>query len=348
MARAHLLPILLLTACVVRGSAGAYEGAAESTGGPMPSTSTSTGSTTTGPKLDLGPRDVEAMECISIGQTTTIVERPSDIVVLADAGMDPGFVQANIGNLLPAIETEGVFDAQVVLVTTLAPPDDGSRFSCGAWNCRGASSFESFLLVSRPIDPGTQVLDLLDAAESWAPNLRAASWKHVWVMSSTLGTEGDADALLQQLAAATDPGVVIHAVVQQDGVGDPEGFLGLTERTSGVYAQGDFTLDAFLEPMIDRIRGTSLACEYDIPPPPAGLVFDPGEVNVDYDDGQGLQVVGYVEGAEDCTDVAGGWYYDDPVDPGQIVMCPQTCTRFDALQEASIEIRFGCTTIPAE
>ena len=45
--------------------------------------------------------------------------------------------------------------------------------------------------------------------------------------------------------------------------------------------------------------------------------------------------------------VNNGWYYDDFADPQRILMCPQTCARFEALQAASIDIRFGCTTIPA-
>ena len=67
-----------------------------------------------------------------------------------------------------------------------------------------------------------------------------------------------------------------------------------------------------------------------------------------FDDGFGTQTVGWVETAAECAGVKNGWYYDDLVDPQQILICPQTCARFQDLQEASIEIRFGCTTIPAE
>ena len=352
--RRHLLLPLLLSSCVVTGNAGEFDGGTTTTGMVIGTTTREPGSdasTIFDPeKLDVAAQDVPTMECTSIEQTTTIVERPSDILVVADNDVSRGFVQANITNLLPAIETRGVFDANVILVVDGPPPADNRRgFRCDEWNCRGAAGFEAFSVVERPVEPGRLVAALLDAEILWSPTLRDESWKHIWVISSTQSdTSGTAEQMLAELIAATDSAMVVHAVVSETGVGDPDGFLGLTTRTGGVYAQGDFNLGTFIDPMIDGIRGTSLACEYDIPAPPAGLVFEPGKVNVDYDDGTGLQVVGNVAGADDCASVVGGWYYDDAVGPDQIIMCPQTCARFKSLREASIEIRFGCTTVPAE
>ncbi|MGH1343716.1 MAG: hypothetical protein ACRBN8_19320 [Nannocystales bacterium] len=346
---AALLP-LLLGACVVTGNAGQFDGGTSTSGvgvGPTTSELASEASTfADSEKLDVQTRDVPAMECSSLEQTTTILERPSDIVVVVDDDVSRELVQSNITNLLPAMETQGVFDANVVLVVDgPAPSDEGS---CGAWNCRGAADFAAFSVVQHPVESGMLVSDLLQAEDLWGPMLRDASWKHIWVLSTTQSdASGSLDDMLDQLIDATDHGMVLHAVISADGNGDPSGFAGLAERTGGVYAQGDFVLSDFIDPMIERIRGTSLACEYDIPASPTGLIFEPGKINVDYDDGNGLQVVGNVEAADNCTTVAGGWYYDDPVAPEQIIMCPQTCARFEALDEASIEIRFGCTTIPA-
>ena len=350
----HAAPLpLLLCACVVTGNAGDFEGGTSTSGvgvGPTTSEAASEGTTLWDTeKLDVHARDVEAMECISIEQTTTIVERPADILLVVDDDISRQFVQSNITNLLPGMETQGVFDANVVLVINGPPPQqNGETRSCGAWNCRGAAGFEAFTVVQHAIEPGMLVADLLESKSLWSPVLRKNSWKHIWVTSSTQSdASGSLDETLDQLIAATDSGVVLHAVVSETGVGDPNGFAGLAERTGGVYSQGDFILSDFIDPMIERIRRTSLACEYDIPAPPVGLVFEPGKVNVDYDDGEGLQVVGNVAAADDCASVSGGWYYDDAVDPEQVIMCPDTCARFEELQEASIDIRFGCTTIPA-
>lgn len=343
-----LFAALLSSGCVVTGSGGVYyEGSTSTSVGVTSIDPASSAAGDTTAKLDLGPTDVATMECSSIEQTTTIVERPSDVVVVADDGVDPAFIQSNITNLLPAMETEGVYDANVVLVAGTDPPDAGTEFSCGVWNCRGAGQFDAFTVIDHPVESGSALTDLLSAVDAWSPLLREASWKHVWVLSSAQSTATDAALLLDLLEAAADPGVVVHAVVSAEGEGDPGGLQGLSTQTGGQYSQGDFELDDFLDPMIDRIRGTALACEYDIPVPPMGFVFEPGKVNVDYDEGDGLEVIGNVPSADACVDVTGGWYYDDPIDPDQIVMCPQTCTRFEALQEASIEIRFGCSTIPA-
>ncbi|MBV1862312.1 MAG: hypothetical protein KUG77_28085 [Nannocystaceae bacterium] len=350
--RRHALLPLLLCACLVTGNAGVFEAGTSTSGtGGQSTTSDATGegSTFLDEKLDVQAGDIPIVECSSIEQTTTIVERPSDILMIADDDVSRQFLQSNITNLLPAMETQGVFDANVILVVDgPPPPDTGEKFTCGAWNCRGASGFEAFTVVQHAIEPGMLFGSLFQAQSAWTPILRAASWKHVWVFSSTQSdASGSADDLLADLIDAADSGLVVHATVSERGVGDPEGFLGLTTLTGGTYAQGGFNLNDFIDPMIDRIRGTSLACEYDIPAPPPGHIFEPDKVNVDYDDGDGLQVVGNVAAAGDCASVVGGWYYDDTLDPEQVVMCPQTCTRFEELREASIEIRFGCTTIPA-
>ena len=55
--------------------------------------------------VDLGS-DAPAPECASISQSTDIVERPSDIIVIADDDVSRQFLQDNITNLLPGMETE--------------------------------------------------------------------------------------------------------------------------------------------------------------------------------------------------------------------------------------------------
>lgn len=353
--RGSLLCVALLQACVVRGSAGSFETATSSTtstGGDDTTVSASSSSsgganTGTGIKLDVENPDLPTQECLSIQQSTTIVERPSDIVVFADDATSVVLVRDIITNLLPAIETEGVSDAKVVLVVGGEPPPLGSdAMACGAWNCRGAADFPAFEVVDHPIAAGSQLTDLLAVEDTWSAHLRDASWKHLWALTGTERDDGlGADAFLEMLGEGE---FVVHATVSADGMGDPDGFLGLAERTGGVYAQGDFNLGDFQGPMIERIQATALACEYDIPPPPGGLVFDAGRVNVDYDAGAGLEVIGQAESAEACANLQGnGWYYDQPVDPDRIIMCPQTCAAFEAAQNASIEIRFGCSTVPA-
>ncbi len=91
---------------------------------------------------------------------------------------------------------------------------------------------------------------------------------------------------------------------------------------------------------LNAIRGKTLACEYQIPPPPSGQTFDESKVNVVYTPtNAGKQTLTY---NQDCTGGT-GWHYDDPNNPKKIILCTSTC---DAVQQASgtIDIVLGCAT----
>ncbi len=198
---------------------------------------------------------------------------------------------------------------------------------------------------TRPLPPVLSELAVL--RYDWTPTLRANSWKHIWVMATN---EADAmltaDAFLGELGDLT--GVVVHATVTAEGAGAAQGYAGLAEETGGAYSQGgDYSLFDFQKPMIERLKGTALACEYRIPEPPGGLVFARDKVNVLYDEGDGALPIGYVESAGDCLIAGYGWHYDDAMSPTKIIMCPESCERFSELTEATIDIQFGCDTIPA-
>jgi len=99
---------------------------------------------------------------------------------------------------------------------------------------------------------------------------------------------------------------------------------------------------------LDKIRGSSLPCEYTIPASEGGAP-DYSKVNVQYTTGAGAKnLLGYKTSAAGC-DAAGGWYYDvDPAAgaPTKIIVCPATC---DAIKKdtgtAKVDILLGCATI---
>lgn len=300
-----------------------------------------------GALLDVGSAPEEpTAECASISQSTEIDERPSDIIVIADDDVDREFVKNNITNLLPGMETEGVVDAAVTLIVSGDAPEavEGDEFSCGAWACRGASSFGAFTVLDRPVPAGAVLTELTTLRDDWSASLRETSWKHIWVMAST---EADAQTTADAFLGTLDANFVVHAVVSVDGEGDATGFAGLAEATGGAYSQGDYNLSDFQDPMIERIQSTALACEYEIPMPPNGMVFARDKVNVLYDEGQGALPIGHVETAAACLAVGYGWHYDDATQPSRIIMCPESCERFEMLTNATIDIEFGCDTIPA-
>lgn len=127
------------------------------------------------------------------------------------------------------------------------------------------------------------------------------------------------------------------------GVGD-EGKLDKIATTGGprdafIVSVGDEakTRDEFLA-AIDEIRGATLACDVDIPPPPAGQTLDPLKVNVNYTPTAGaVQKLKYDEA---CA--GEGWRYDDKANPKQVILCPTTCTTAKKDPAAKLSLEFGC------
>lgn len=117
-------------------------------------------------------------------------------------------------------------------------------------------------------------------------------------------------------------------------------------------SQGD-TLLAALNSIRESVKVTEtrtetqtkqLDCEWKIPAPPPGEVFDPARVNLQFTQGTGaVKRVGFVASAAACeTTGNAGWYFDDPAKPAKISVCPATCTEIKAAKDASVDITFGC------
>ena len=357
MRRALLLSLVSI-ACVVTGDAGALTaGSTGSDDGAIGETrSMNDDGSGTGDKLDVATPDVEAMECASVEQTTMIIEGPSDIIIVVDRAMDSKSTEATFRNFSQLIDNDLIEDVQVLMVAGY-PPDgvciDEEPLGIGQCPISDHNP-PMYRRIEQVIEGDTLLTQLLDAAPQWTATLRPEARKHVFAVTST-DPMMDADSF-DAAFVALDPaneGYVLHAIAPASacnpGWSHAQTLEALADQTGGVFEDGcDYNVDVLFEPLLDRIEEVALSCEYDIPAPPDGQIFDQGKVNVDYDDGFGLQTVGYVEEPADCPSVSNGWYYDDPIIPEQILMCPQTCARFEALQEARIEIRFGCTTIPAK
>jgi hypothetical protein len=80
------------------------------------------------------------------------------------------------------------------------------------------------------------------------------------------------------------------------------------------------------------VTSSKLACEYNIPPPPDGVVFDPAKVNVQFTSRGGVseKVFQSASLAACASTNAKSWYYDDPTKPTKILMCPKTCKSIDS------------------
>lgn len=91
-----------------------------------------------------------------------------------------------------------------------------------------------------------------------------------------------------------------------------------------------------------NVSNSKLACSYEIPDPPVGTMkIDYDEVQVTYTSAdKSLEEVPRITDYAACArNPNGGWYYDDPAAPTQILVCPCTCSRFEA---GRVDVALGC------
>ncbi|WP_129577798.1 MULTISPECIES: VWA domain-containing protein [Sorangium] len=165
----------------------------------------------------------------------------------------------------------------------------------------------------------------------------------------------DADGLAGLAAGALNGTPSISTFVIGVFDGDDDGAQATLDRIAvGGGTESAFFIDtssdvtqAFLD-ALTAIRGKSLACEYQVPAPSSGQTLDYDTLNVQHTptDGGAPTTIFYVAEEARCDAAAGGWYYDvDPAtggSPTKIVMCPATCTRFQA--GGQVQLNVGCKT----
>jgi hypothetical protein len=100
----------------------------------------------------------------------------------------------------------------------------------------------------------------------------------------------------------------------------------------------------FLDAM-NAIRHAALGCNYLIPVPTNGSP-NFSEVNVVYQPmGGSAQTFPNVPNLASCPANGNGWYYDDPVNPMQIVLCPASCMLVEGDTTGEIDVTLGCSTV---
>lgn len=92
---------------------------------------------------------------------------------------------------------------------------------------------------------------------------------------------------------------------------------------------------------LDEIRG-AISCQYLLPVATSGNV-DPNKVNLGWTpEGGEQEVIKQVPNAAGCQGQP-GWYYDNPADPKQVLLCPATCDLISN-QKGTLDVVFGCVT----
>jgi len=100
----------------------------------------------------------------------------------------------------------------------------------------------------------------------------------------------------------------------------------------------------FLDAM-NAIRHAALGCNYLIPTPTDGTP-DFTEVNVIYQpQGGNAQTFPNVSSQASCPANGNGWYYDNPANPTQIILCPSSCMLVEGDMTGEVDVTLGCSTV---
>ena len=217
---------------------------------------------------------------------------------------------------------------------------------------------------SQQIDPNSQtptgpaLTGALKQASEWA---KAHRNHRVVAVLATDGVPGECSPQsstgLKEIAAAglaatpSTPTFVIGVfsstdIAQGRAIGNAVANAGGTKAAIVIDTSHDVASE--FRAALDQIRGTQLACEFEIPEPSADDVIDYALINVNFKMGKKSSTLPYVGSVDDCDPLRGGWYYDtDPTvdDPTRIIVCPVTCATFQAASNASVDIAVGCQTI---
>lgn len=200
---------------------------------------------------------------------------------------------------------------------------------------------------------GTPMFAALAGAEQAAaihlshnPSHRAA------VVLVTDGTpsacETDIDKIAALAAQAYKTFAVTTYVVGLDGASkDQLDKIAAAGQTEKAFFLGDGDIEKALLVAFQSIQGKGLACQFKLPSDEA---VDADKVNVIYGSKSTdtKTLIGQVSGPEQCNGDKDAWYYDNPSAPTSILLCPASCEKIEADNDAKLEVVFGCATTPAK
>ncbi len=337
--------------------------------------------------LDGGSKDTGLdpdAACVGISQTANSKLLPADIIFALDnsGSMDEEakFVQANMNIFSYGIPPH--IDFHIVVITADSTDDNGICIDppLGSGTCPGDSNPPLFLHVPQFVASSDSLDLILSKFGDYESSLRTQSVKHVVVVSDD-NASLEASSFDQQFRDKLSdfgaaPEYTFHGIFSfsdpfpfacmNDPGSDPccapavpwvysadigEEYAELVNMTGGVA--GNLCLQDFA-PVFNAVtaavtQSTKLACEWDIPDPPDGETVDPNLVNVEYAaNGNPPEAIGYVDSKAACANVQHGWYFDDPVNPTKVYVCPQTCEMLQNADDAQIDIIFGCIRRPAD
>ncbi len=160
-------------------------------------------------------------------------------------------------------------------------------------------------------------------------NIAAAHLRKTGISTFVLGMDGADFRPLNHIAQAG--GAVRHS-----------------DHCPGGYADGCYAYNVSsgdpgaVVDALEQIKGAVVQCRYLMPTTEQGVI-DPRHVSVVYETTGGDVHLRQVSDADACTQ--SGFYYDDPTDPAELLLCPQACSALRSRQASQIRIAVDCLGI---
>ena len=379
--------IVATTACIVacsagsggsgdgRGSGGNGTGGSVSSGGSGGSGAViGIGGTSSGGTTNTGGTGA-IDECAGVSQQAENGPAPIDIIIAIDNSgsmtFEAGEVQNNMNAFAGAILNQGI-DVHVAILSEDGPPNPfgGSNGVCippplgngGSCTNGGESNPPVYLRVPVTVNSSDSLQKLLMHYQDYKPILRQKSLKYFAVVTDD-NSAMDAFTFIQSVGSL-DPGwfdswkffgvfcdgspcTAFPPPCAETGTVYAD-LVSQTAGTQGSLCQGQSNFSGVFSALAQTIyQQTELACEWDIPPPPPGEMFEKNKVNVRYTPSGGPpQDILWVETAADCGP-QGGWYYDNNDNPTKVQVCSVNCDVMKNDINGVVDVLFGCFTIQA-
>ena len=186
----------------------------------------------------------------------------------------------------------------------------------------------------------------------------AKAWKQshpgdaVVAVLATDGDPGECDTSLPNIdaiaaaALAGTPSILTFVIGVGPSLSSLNGIAAAGGTTQAFLVDtGGNVNQQFLDAM-NAIRHDALGCQYVIPTPTDGSTPNFDEVNVVYQPmGGNAQTFPNVMDLASCPANGDGWYYDDPANPTQIILCPASCTLVEGDMTGEVDVTLGCSTV---
>jgi hypothetical protein len=263
-------------------------------------------------------------------------------------------VQDNLNGFSAEMGKAGI-DYRVVMITSSSfvkvPPPLGTS--------------PNYKLIDRAVNSHEPLQAVLDEFPKYGSFLRPLAITHIVGVTDD---ESDlkAEAFYMQMQMKLGHGFTFHAIASEKVAPtftNPEGAC----QTSGFPPEGAAAPGVQYYLLADATKGlkfsictadwsglfktltaavavkAKLPCAFTIPKPDMGEI-DPTKVNVNYTKGTGgTETLLYVGSKDGCAG-GPGWYYDDPMKPTTVLLCPATCTVVSADLKGKIDVALGCAT----